>query len=222
MASDVWNDVDRYFVERLHKADPVLDAALKRSTEGGLPEIQVSATQGKLLYQLVRMAGAKRILEIGTLGGFSTIWLARALPEDGSVLTLELEQKHADVARTNFEAAGLSDKIEITVGRAVDSLAAMHASNPEPFDFIFIDADKPSTPDYWEWSLKLSRPGTVIFIDNVVRNGGVADPASNNSQVVGIQRATELIARESRVEATAMQTVGSKGYDGFILARVIA
>jgi predicted O-methyltransferase YrrM len=203
-------------------SDPVLEGALQRSTEGGLPEIQVSATQGKLLYQLIRMAGAKRILEIGTLGGFSTIWLARALPEEGSVLTLELEQKHADVARANFEAAGLSDKIEIRVGRAVDSLAALHATNPEPFDFIFVDADKPSTPDYWEWSLKLARPGSVIFIDNVVRNGGVADPKNENPQVIGIQRATELIAREPRVEATAMQTVGSKGYDGFILARVIA
>jgi len=218
----LWNDVDQYFVGKLHAADPVLDRALQRSTEGGLPEIQVSASQGKLLHQLIHLSGAKRILEIGTLGGYSTIWLARALPDDGEIVTMELEPHHAEVAQANIDDAGLADKVRIIVGRAVDSLAALHQENPAPFDFIFIDADKPSNPDYWRWAMTFSRPGTVIFVDNVVRNGAVIDAGSENAQVIGVRQVTDLIAAEPRVDAMAMQSVGSKGYDGFLIARVIA
>lgn len=222
MTKQQWNDVDQYFVGKLHADDTVLERALQRSTEGGLPEIQVSASQGKLLYQLVKIAGAKRILEIGTLGGYSTIWLGRALPENGELITMELEPHHAEVAQANIADAGLSNKVQVIVGRAVDSLAALHAARPESFDFIFIDADKPSNPDYWKWALQFSHPGTVIFVDNVVRNGAVIDANSDNAQVIGVRQVTDLIASEPRVEATAMQSVGSKGYDGFLIVRVIA
>ena len=220
-ANQIWDDVDRYFVGKLHADDPVLERALQRSNEGGLPLIQVSASQGKLLYQLVKLTGAKRILEIGTLGGYSTIWQARALPDDGELITMELEPHHAEVAQANLDDAGVSGKVRIVVGKAADSLATLHAEQPEPFDFIFIDADKPSNPEYWKWALQFSHPGTVIFVDNVVRDGGVVDAGSDNAQVIGVRQVTDLIAAEPRVEAMALQTVGSKGYDGFLLARVI-
>jgi predicted O-methyltransferase YrrM len=222
MTEQLWDDVDRYFVEKLHADDPVLDRALQRATEGGLPAIQVSVSQGKFLYQLAKIAGAKRILEIGTLGGYSTIWLGRALPNGGELITMELEPHHAEVAQANIDDAGLGARVQIVVGRAVDSLETLYGGYPDPFDFIFIDADKPSNPEYWRWALKFSHPGTVIFVDNVVRNGGVIDANSTNAQIIGVRQVTDLIAAEPRVEAMAMQSVGSKGYDGYLIARVIS
>jgi predicted O-methyltransferase YrrM len=185
-----------------------------------LPAISVAPNQGKLLQLLARLQGARRILEIGTLGGYSTIWLARALPAGGRIVTLELEQKHADVAQANFARAGVSEVIELRLGRAVDTLAQLATERAGPFDFIFIDADKASMAEYFTWSLKLSRPGSVIVIDNVIRKGAVVDAASEDASVRGVRRFNELLAKEKRVSATTLQTVGSKGYDGFTLALV--
>lgn len=221
MSRETWDLVDQYFVDALLKPDQALDHALSSSQDGGLPQIQVAANQGKLIHLFVKMIGARRVLEIGTLGGYSTIWLARALPEDGQITTLELEPHHAKVATATFQAAGLGDRIRVIEGPAAISLQSLYEEDPTPFDFIFVDADKPSNPIYFDWALKFSRPGTIIMIDNVVRAGGVVDKDNHGSDVQGVRDVVSMIAHEPRVESTALQTVGSKGYDGFILARVI-
>ena len=216
----LWNDVDRYISDLFMPPDAALEAALRDSQTAGLPSINVAPTHGKFLHLLARSIGAKTILEIGTLGGYSTIWLARALPEGGHLLTLEADPRHAEVARTNIARAGLAGMVDVRLGRAVESLRELAADGRAPFDFIFIDADKPSYTEYLEWSLKLSRPGTLIVADNVVRNGAVADFANHEERVEGVRRFNEALAKEPRVSATVMQTVSSKGYDGFALALV--
>ena len=221
MNQETWSAVDQYFNDALIAADPVLDAALEASDAAGLPQHNVAPNQGKLLMLLAQMQGARRILEIGTLGGYSTIWLARALLEDSKLITLEYEPKHAEIARANIARAGLADKVEIRVGAAIESLPQLAAGGAGPFDLIFIDADKRGNRDYFEWALKMSRVGTVIIVDNVARGGAVVD-ANGEESVQGVRRLTEMLANEPRVSATAIQTVGSKGYDGFILARVLA
>ncbi|WP_224364333.1 O-methyltransferase [Hyalangium versicolor] len=218
MNPESWTAVDDYLVSSLVEADPILEQALADSHAAGLPSINVAPNQGKLLHLLVRMIGAKRILEVGTLGGYSTIWLARALPPEGRVITLEYEPRHAEVAHKNLARAGLSGQVEVQVGRAIDLLPKLEPA--APFDFVFIDADKPSNPDYFAWALKLTRPGSVIVVDNVVRSGAVVEP-QGNATVQGIRRMMEMIAAEPRVTATAIQTVGSKGWDGFCLIRVV-
>jgi predicted O-methyltransferase YrrM len=217
-----WAAVDRYIGEVLFPPDPVLQAALKASEDAGLPPINVAPNQGKLLQLLAQLRGARTVLEIGTLAGYSTIWLARALPADGRIITLELEPKHAEVARKNFERAGLTAKIDLRLGRAVDTLAQLAAKGAGPFDLIFIDADKASIADYFAWALKLARVGTLIIVDNVIRKGAVIDATSTDESVRGVRRFNEALAKEKRVSATTLQTVGAKGYDGFTLALVIA
>jgi len=214
-----WNAVDEYFCEMFIPADPVLDAALERADAAGMPAHNVAPNQGKLLQLLAQMQGAQRILEIGTLGGYSTIWLARALPASGKVITLEANPMHAQIARENLAHAGLEALVEVRVGAALEHLPQL-AVDGQPFDLIFIDADKPNNPHYLEWALKLSRPGTVIIADNVVRDGKVVDADSNDPNVVGIRRFNEMLAAEKRLSVTALQTVGSKGYDGFALILV--
>ncbi|MFG2905446.1 O-methyltransferase [Kitasatospora sp. NPDC048286] len=215
-----WDAVDAYFSEQLVGHDPVLEGATAAADEAGLPRIAVAPNQGKLLHLMALTQGAKRILEVGTLGGYSAIWLARALPEDGTLLTLELDPRHAEVARRNLAAAGLAGTAEVRVGRAADSLAELVEQGVDPFDLVFIDADKPSNPEYFRRALQLTRPGSLIIVDNVVRGGAVADAASTDPAVVGTRALHDLIAAEPRVDATSVQTVGSKGYDGFTLARV--
>jgi predicted O-methyltransferase YrrM len=217
---DRWGAVDRYFELAVGASDPVLDAALAASHAAGLPAIQVSPLQGKLLHLLARSVGAHRILEIGALGGYSAIWLARALPSDGRLLSLELEPRHAEVARANLARAGLSDRTEVRVGRAAESLRDLVAEGVEPFDLIFLDADKIGYPEYFARAVELSRPGTLVVADNVVRGGDVADPATREAASQGIRRMMERIAATPQVNATVIQTVGSKGYDGFALLRV--
>lgn len=220
MNPEQWAAVDRYIVDRLVPQDEALVAAVRDSVAAQLPAIAVSATQGKFLQLIARMIGARSILEIGTLGGYSTIWLARALPVGGRLVTLELDPKHAEVARGNLARAGLSGLVDVQVGRAVDTLARLAAEQRSPFDLIFIDADKESTAEHFTAAMALARSGTVIIVDNVVRNGAVADATSSDPSVQGIRRFNELVARDSRVSATALQTVGSKGYDGFALLLV--
>ncbi len=220
MGEERWAEVDRYVTELLLPDDAALDATLAASAAARLPAIQVSPPQGRLLELLARIRGTRRILEIGTLGGYSTIWLARALPPDGRLVTLEGNPHHAEVARANLARAGLERIVEVRVGPAAESLARLAAEGAEPFDLIFIDADKPAYPEYLEWALRLSRPGSVIVADNVVRNGAVADPRSADPSVRGVRRFHEMLAGEPRVSATVIQTVGSKGYDGFALAFV--
>jgi predicted O-methyltransferase YrrM len=215
-----WTAVDRYINDLLISPDPVLEAALQASAEAGLPPISVAPNQGKLLQLLATMQGARNILEIGTLGGYSTIWLARALPGDGRLVTLEAEPLHAKIARKNITRAGLEKIVEIRLGSACDTLKQLVAEKRGPFDFIFIDADKESYADYFSWSLKLSRRGTCIIADNVVRHGAVIDPADADPRVQGVRRFNERLAAEPRLTATTIQTVGSKGYDGFTLAIV--
>jgi len=222
MTQQRWTEVDRYITDLLVPPDPALDAALRASAAAGLPPIQVSPNQGKLLMLLAQLQGARNVLEIGTLGGYSTIWLARGLSKDGRLITLEASPKHAELARGNIARAGLADVVEIILGRAIDTLPQLAAKGRGPFDLIFIDADKPSLPDYFTWSLKLSRPGSVIIIDNVIRHGTVIDAASTAPDIQGARRMNEMMAAEKRVTATAIQTVGSKGYDGFAIARVNA
>ncbi|MCK6256311.1 O-methyltransferase [Fictibacillus sp. KIGAM418] len=217
---ETWSIVDAYFSSKLHGADPDLDYVLKANSEAGLPSIDVSPSQGKFLYLLTKLKGAKHILEIGTLGGYSSIWMARALPEDGRLITLEYSQKHADVARENIRKAGMDHKIEVLVGPALESLPTLKEKGFSFFDFIFIDADKPNNPNYLKWALMLSKPGTVIIGDNVVRDGEVVDGNSQDSSVLGSRALMDLLANEPRIEATAMQTVGSKGYDGFVFGIV--
>ncbi|MBV9145848.1 MAG: O-methyltransferase [Acidobacteria bacterium] len=217
MNQEQWTAVDDYISSTVISSDVALDAALEESTKAELPAIAVTPNQGKLLHILARSINAKRILEIGTLGGYSTIWLARALPKDGSVISLEISAKHADVARKNIERAGLAGKVEIQLGPALDSMKQL-AAEKRPFDFIFIDADKATIPDYFIWSLKLSRPGSLLIIDNVIRKGGVIESQSPDPDIQGVRRLNEMLAKETRVTATTIQTVGSKGYDGFTIA----
>jgi predicted O-methyltransferase YrrM len=216
MTEDAWKAVDEYFTGHLLGPDPVLDAALEANTIGKLPAIDVSAAQGKLLQILARSIGARRILEVGTLGGYSTIWLARALPADGQLVTCEVDPHHAEVARENLKLAGLDTVVDVKVGPALETLPGLDG----PFDMSFIDADKVSNAEYFEHSLRLSRTGSLIVVDNVVRGGRVLDSDDDHPSVVGTRRLVETVAREPRVEATAIQTVGAKGYDGFLLARV--
>jgi predicted O-methyltransferase YrrM len=222
MTDELWTAVDRYISDLLVHSDPALDKVLQQSAAAGLPPIAVTPNLGKLLYLLARIQGAKRILEIGTLAGYSTIWLARALPPDGRLITLEADARHAEIARTNIARAGLADVVELRQVSALDTLPQLAAEGSGPFDLIFVDADKESSPDYFAWSLKLSRRGSVLVFDNVVRDGAVIDPANTSTSVQGIRRFNELLAAEPRVSATAIQTVGSKGYDGFAIALVTA
>jgi predicted O-methyltransferase YrrM len=216
MDVQTWQDVDGYFTAQLLTPDPVLDAALEANALAGLPAIDVSPAAGKLLHLLARSVGARRILEIGTLGGYSTIWLARALPADGRLVTCEVNPHHAEVARANLTRAGLDGLVDVRVGPALDTLPALDG----PFDLAFVDADKQAGAEYFRHALRLSRPGTMIVVDNVVRGGRVADAGSADPAVRGTRAVLEVIAQEPRVEATAIQTVGSKGYDGFLLALV--
>ena len=221
MSSANWNAVDDYIVETLVDDDPALSRALAANAAGGLPAIDVSAAQGKLLHLLARIQGATRVLEIGTLGGYSTIWLARALPAGGEIVTLELSQHNADVARANLEAAGVAPVVDIRVGPALETLPVLAAEDPEAFDLVFIDADKPNTPEYFRWALRMTKPGSVIIADNVVRNGALGDPDSTDPGILGARELFEQIAADPGVTATAIQTVGSKGHDGFAIALVL-
>jgi predicted O-methyltransferase YrrM len=222
MTQELWTAVDQYINGLLVSNDPALSAALEASTAAGLPSIQVSPSQGKLLHLLARLRGARNILEIGTLGCYSTIWMARALPPGGRLLTLEADAKHTEVARANFARAGLAGVIELRLGPALDTLPQVAAEGRGPFDFIFIDANKDTMPEYFDWALRLSRRGSVIIADNVIRDGAVIDAASKDPDIQGVRRFNERLAAESRVSATEIQTVGSKGYDGFALALVTA
>jgi predicted O-methyltransferase YrrM len=220
MTQDQWSAVDSYLNEVFVGSDEVLERALAHSAEAGLPAIAVSPTQGKFLMMLARIQGARRILEVGTLGGYSTIWLAKALPADGRIITIESEPKHAEVARENIVAAGFGDMVDVRLGKALDILPDIAAENVGPFDFSFIDADKPNIPEYFDWALRLSRSGSIIIVDNVIREGAIVDADSEDASVQGVRRLNERIALESSVTATTIQTVGSKGYDGFTIAVV--
>jgi len=217
-----WTAVDRYITDLLVRPDHALETALQASADAGLPQINVAPNQGKFLQLLATIQGAQHILEIGTLGGYSTIWLARALPPGGRLMTLESEPKHAEVARKNIAQAGLANVVELRLGPVLDTLKQLVTGKPPPFDFIFIDADKPGYPDYFTWALKLSRRGSCIVADNVIREGAVIDPHHEDARVQGARRFNERVAAEPRVTATAIQTVGSKGYDGFTVALVTA
>lgn len=221
MTQELWTAVDQYINEMLIPSDSVLEAAVRASTEAGLPSIQVSPPQGKLLHLLARSVGARNILEIGTLGGYSTIWMGRALPPGGRLLTLEADAEHAQVARTNFARAGLEKTIELRLGPALNTLPQVACEGRGPFDLIFIDANKSTMAEYFDWALKLSRPGSLIISDNVIRDGAVIDAASADLDIQGVRRFNERVAAERRVSATEIQTVGSKGYDGFALALVL-
>lgn len=217
----IWKQVDDYFAGLLAPQDEALEAALAANAKAGLPAIDVAPVQGKFLELLVRISGAKRILEIGTLGGYSTICLARGAGEDGHIVTLEYNNSHAEVARTNIDNAGLRDRVTIKIGRAADTLHEVANEAGAPFDFIFIDADKRSNPDYLQWALRLTRPGSVIVVDNVVREGRVLDASGKDEDIEGIRRFAEILAAEPRLSSTALQTVGSKGHDGFSLSLVV-
>lgn len=216
MTQDRWSAVDDYLTAELGCSDEVLEAALAASDAAGLPAIAVSPPQGKLLNLTARMIGARRILEVGTLGGYSAIWLARALPEGGELVTLEIDPKHAQVAKANLAHAGLSDRARVIVGPALETLPTLEG----PFDLAFIDADKPLNADYFAHALRMSRPGSVIIVDNVIRKGAVIDEGGEDPAIAGVRRLNALIGSEPRVDATAIQTVGSKGYDGFAVALV--
>ena len=220
MAENNWTEVDRFIADLFVNSDPALDAALAASEKAGLPAIEVSPAHGKLLMLLAKMVGARKILEIGTLAGYSTIWMARALPKDGRLISLEASAKHAKVAGKNIANAGFADIVDIRVGPALDALPKLLAAGEAPFDLFFLDADKPNNPVYFEWALKLSRPGSVIVADNVVRYGALIDDESADPNVKGVRNFMEIVAREKRVSATAIQTVGLKGHDGFAIARV--
>jgi predicted O-methyltransferase YrrM len=221
MTQELWSAVDQYIDDELALTDSILAAALAANAEGGLPAIDVTAAQGKLLYMLARLSNARRILEIGTLGGYSTIWMARALPADGKLITLEFDPKHAAVAKSNVERAGFSRIVDVRVGAALDSLPAIEAEKGGPFDLFFIDADKVNNPNYFEWAIKLSRRGSVIVVDNVVREGGLADATSEDAAIRASRKVTELLGSDPRVDGTVIQTVGTKGYDGFAVAMVV-
>ena len=215
MSQELWTAVDRYITDLLVPPDEALEKALRASADAGMPAIAVSPNQGKLLMMLAQMLGARRILEIGTLGGYSTIWLARGLAPGGMLITLEADPKHADVARSNIARAGLSDVVEVRLGRGLDTLPLLEG----PFDLIFIDADKVSYPEYLQWAIRLTRAGSVIVADNVVRKGAVIDADSSDQNVRGVRRFNEILAAEARLSGTTIQTVGSKGYDGITIAR---
>lgn len=217
MSETQWAAVDRYLAGLFVPEDPALADALYESERAGLDPISVSPMQGKLLHLLVQLTQARRVLEIGTLGGYSTIWMARALPAGGKLVSLELMEKHAEVARNNIGRAGLKERVEIKLGVAMDSLKAMHASGEEPFDLIFIDADKESIPGYFEGSMKLARKGTLMVVDNVIRGGAVLDADSDDVHIQGVRKFNEIVAKDPRVTTTTVQTVGSKGYDGFAM-----
>ena len=217
-----WNSVDAYFEKHLGLTDEILEAALADSSSAGLPAINVTPAQGKFLGLIVRTMRAHRVLEIGTLGGYSTIWMARELPDEGALITLEINPKNAEVAQRNLERAGLAGRTRILVAPASDSLKGLIADRTEPFDLVFIDADKERSVEYFDAALALTRTGSVIIVDNVVRKGAIIDASTSDAMVIGMQRLTERVARERRVSATAIQTVGGKGYDGFILAVVTA
>lgn len=220
MTQDVWEAVERYFDKVLVAQDSALEDALASAAAEKLPAIQVSSVQGKLLHLLARILGARKILEIGTLGGYSTIWMARALPEGGRLITLEADPKHADVARKNFARAGVESKIELRLGKALDTLPKIAAEGLGPFDLFFIDANKSNMPEYFEWSLKLARKGSIIIADNVVRGGAVLDANSKDADIQGIRRFLEVVGKEKRVSGTALQTVSTKSYDGFAMVLV--
>jgi predicted O-methyltransferase YrrM len=220
MSKDLWTAVDRYLTDLLVAPDAALDAALEASAAAGLPAISVTPNLGKFLFLLARLQGAKNILEFGTLGGYSTIWLARALPPGGRLITLEADPKHAEVARANLARAGVADVVDVRVGQALDLLPKVAAEMRAPFDLTFIDADKPNNPEYFSRSLELSRVGSLIIVDNVIRDGAVIDEHTRDASVQGVRRMNELIAAEPRVTATALQTVGGKGYDGFAMVLV--
>jgi predicted O-methyltransferase YrrM len=219
MSQELWTAVDRYFTDLLVPSDPALNRALEASAEAGMPAIAVSPTQGKLLMLLAQIQGARNILEIGTLGGYSTIWLARGLAAGGRLITLEANAKHAEVARANIARSGLEHVVDVRLGKALDTLPQLVSE--APFDMIFIDADKAAYPEYLSWAIKLSRSGSLIVADNVVRNGAVIDESSGDPNVEGVRRFNELLAAERRVSATAIQMVGSKGYDGFVVGRCL-
>jgi predicted O-methyltransferase YrrM len=220
VSQDQWTAVDQYINSLVIPSDTALDAAIAASVAAGLPPISVTPAQGKLLHLLARAQSARRILEIGTLAAYSTIWLARALPADGRLITLESDPTHAGIARANIARAGLSDRIDVRLGLALDTLPLLAEEGHGPFDFTFIDADRPNLPEYFAWALKLSRRGSLIIVDNVVRRGGVIDAASEDPNIKGVRRFGERLAAETRVSATMVQTVGAKGYDGFALALV--
>ena len=220
MAEDLWTEVDQYFSGKLLPKDPILDAAIESAEKAGLPPIAVSPNQGKFLHMLAQLIGARAILELGTLGGYSTIWLARGMRSGGRLTTIELDPKHAEVARSNISRAGLKDVVEIRIGSALDVLPQLSAEKRGPFDLIFIDADKQNIPAYFEWSMKLSHPGTVIIVDNVVRDGEVIDPNSPDDRIAGVRKFVDVLAADSRASATTIQTVGTKGYDGFTMVLV--
>jgi predicted O-methyltransferase YrrM len=221
-AQEKWTEVDHFFSTALIRPDPVLDSALASMKAAGLPEISVSPNQGKLLEILAQVVGARAILEIGTLGGYSTIWLARGMREKGRLVTLEVDPKHAEVARGNIARAGFQDVVEIRVGDATETLREISDDDRGPFDLVFIDADKQSIPTYFEWALKLSRPGALIVVDNVVRDGAVVDSSSDDAGIRGIRRFIEMLGQETTLNGAAIQTVGTKGYDGFAIVRVLS
>jgi predicted O-methyltransferase YrrM len=221
MSAEQWTAVDRYLTDLMVPPDAALDEALRASAAAGMPAIAVSPNQGKLLHLMARMQGARTVLEVGTLGGYSTIWLARALPPGGRVVSLEFSPKHAEVARANLKRAGLGDVVQVIEGKALDTLPRLLAEGRGPFDFVFVDADKQNQADYFTWAMKLTRVGSVIVLDNVIRDGAVADASNPDPAVQGVRRANELMANSPRVSATAIQTVGSKGYDGFAVALVV-
>lgn len=216
---NVWQNVDHYFMDKLLPKNEQLNTVLQANKAASIPEIDVSPTQGKLLYLLAKMKGAANILEIGTLGGYSSIYLAKALPREGKVVTLEINEEYAKVARQNIENAGYEEKIEVIVGNALDTLPELK-NEVRLFDFIFIDADKPNNPAYLKWAIQLAHSGAIIVADNVVRDGAITDENSEDERVRGVQQFMELLKEEPRIEATAIQTVGVKGYDGFVLAIV--
>jgi predicted O-methyltransferase YrrM len=220
MGSDQWTEVDQYLAGLFAPPDPVLEQALESADAAGMPPINVSPIQGRLLYLLARAVRAQRILEIGTLAAYSTIWLARGLEPGGRLVTLEINPEHAAVAQANLTRAGLSESVEVRLGSALDSLTELAASGGAPFDLVFIDADKPGTPDYVSWAIQLTRPGGLIVVDNIVRGGRISDPATADTNARGMQVALELLAKDPRVTGAALQTVGSKGWDGFAIAVV--
>ncbi|MEQ1901796.1 MAG: O-methyltransferase [Devosia sp.] len=221
MTDKTWTDVDAYMADHLlADIDPVFASVLRANAEGGLPAIDVSPLQGKFLNLLVKISGARRILEIGTLGGYSSIWMARALPEDGKLISLEYKREHAAVAKANVARAGLAEKVEIRVGAGLDLLPVLAGEGSALFDLTFIDADKPNNPGYLDWAARLTRPGGVVILDNVVRYGGVIDATSEEPAIRGTRAAFELLKRDPRIDATALQTVGLKGYDGFAIGIV--
>lgn len=220
MNQKVWDAVDHYLEKMLIPPDPAMKNALAAAAKAKLPAIQVSSMQGKMLHLMALMIGARKILEIGTLGGYSTIWMARALPEGGRIITLEAEPKHAEVARKNFARAGVESKVELRFGKALDTLPQVAADGLAPFDMFFIDADKSNMPEYFEWSLKLARKGSIIVGDNVVRKGAVLDSRSKDADIRGVRRFLEMAGKEKRVSCTALQTVSTKNYDGFALLLV--